>query len=29
MSTISAAVSRITYCHECYGITQSLLPSGD
>ena len=28
MSIISAAVSRITDCHECYGITQSLLPSG-
>ena len=26
MSTTSAAVSRITDCHECYGITQSLLP---
>src|ERR1700752_4972342 len=26
---ISVAVSRITGCHECYGITQSLLPSGD
>ena len=29
MSTISVAVSHITDCHECYGITQSLLPSGD
>ena len=28
MSTISAAV-RITDCHRVYGITQSLLPSGD
>jgi acyl-lipid omega-6 desaturase (Delta-12 desaturase) len=29
MSTISAAVSRTTDCHEYYGITRSLLPSGD
>ena len=28
MSTISAAVSRITDCQECYWINQSLLPSG-
>ena len=28
MSTISAAVSRITDCQKCYWITQSLLPSG-
>jgi fatty acid desaturase len=27
-SIISAAVSRITDCRECYGIIQSLLPSG-
>ena len=28
MSTISAAVSRMTDCQECYWINQSLLPSG-
>ena len=28
MSTIFAAVSRITDCHECYTITQEPVPSG-